>query len=83
MTGAGGAARFALTGWVFLEAGFTVRWRRGDPVAYVFRGDQLDNHGKAGVLDTIAVSPAGWTDLREIRQVGQRWVQRRRPSAVA
>jgi len=52
-------------------------------VAYVFRDQQMDNRGTVGVLDTIAVPPAGWTDLREIRQVGQRWVQRRRPSAVA
>jgi len=25
------------------------------------------------VVDTITVSPSGWTDLVEIRQVGQRW----------
>jgi len=29
------------------------------------------------------VPPSGWTDLGEIRQVGQRWLQRQRPSAVA
>ena len=68
---------------MFLEAGFTIRWRRGDPVAYVFQGQQLDNHATAGVLDTIAVPSAGWTDLAQIRQVGQRWLQRRRSSAVA
>jgi len=83
VSGTGGAARFAVVGWVFLEAGFTVRWRRGDPVAFVFRGQQLDRHGPAGVLDTIAVPASGWTDHVEIRQVGQRWLQRRRPSTVA
>jgi hypothetical protein len=84
VTGTGATPRFALTGWVYLDAGYTIRWQRGDPVAFVFRGQQMDNHGKAGVLTTIAVPPSGWTDLGEIRQVGQRWLQqRRRPSAVA
>ncbi len=83
MTGTGATPRFALTGWVFLDAGYTIRWQRGDPVAFVFRGQQMDNHGKAGVLTTIAVPAMGWTDLAEIRHVGQRWFQRRRPSAVA
>jgi len=68
---------------VFLEACYTIRWQRGDPMAFVFRGQQLDHHGTAGVLDTIAVPLAGWTDHVEIRQVGQRWLQRRRPSTVA
>ncbi len=70
MTGTGATPRFALTGWVFLDAGYTIRWQRGDPVAFVFRGQQMDNQGKAGVLTTIAVPPSGWTDLGEIRQVG-------------
>lgn len=83
MTGGGSPPRFALAGWVYLESGYTIRWRRGDPVAYVFRGQQMDNHGKAGALETIAVPPAGWTDLAEIRHVGLRWLQRRRASAVA
>lgn len=47
-------------------------------MACVFRGEQMDNHGKAGVLDTIGVPPAGWADLNEIRHVGHRWLQRRR-----
>ena len=84
MTGTGRASNSnRLVGWVFLEAGYTIRWRRGDPVALVFRGQQLDHHGTAGLLDTIAVPAPGWTDLGEVRQVGQRWLQRRRPSAVA
>ncbi len=32
----------------------------------------------AGVLDTIPVSPSGWTDLAEVRLVGQRWLHRQR-----
>ena len=26
--------------WVYLDAGYTMRWRRGDPVAVVFEGRQ-------------------------------------------
>lgn len=81
MTGTGATPRYALVGWALLDAGYTIRWRRGDPVACVFRGDQMENHGKAGALDTIPVPPAGWTDVAEIRRAGQRWL--RRPSEVA
>ncbi|MGH3773444.1 MAG: hypothetical protein ACRDRW_18975 [Pseudonocardiaceae bacterium] len=31
----------------------------------------------AGVLDTIPVAPTGWTDLAEIRLLGQRWLRQR------
>ncbi|MPZ67491.1 MAG: hypothetical protein GEU83_19020 [Pseudonocardiaceae bacterium] len=65
-------------GWVFLDVGYTIRWRRGDPVAHALRGNQMDNHGMAGVVDTISVLPSGWTDLAQIRQVGQRWVRQQR-----
>jgi hypothetical protein len=30
----------------------------------------------AGVLDTVPVSPSGWTDPAEVRLVGQRWPHR-------
>jgi hypothetical protein len=30
------------------------------------------------VLDTIPVLPAGWTDLAEVRQLGQKWIRVRR-----
>jgi hypothetical protein len=42
----------------------------------------MENYGKAGVPGTIAVPSSGWTDLGEIRQVRQRWLQRE-PSLVA
>jgi hypothetical protein len=68
-------------GWVFLdrhrEDGFTIRWRRGDRVAYVLHGQRIGDHGMADVLGTIPVLPAGWTDLAEIRLLGQRWVRGR------
>jgi hypothetical protein len=66
-------------GWVFLDRrrtdGLTIRWRRGDPVAYVLDGRRLGDHAMIGVLDTIPVVPTGWTDLAEIRQLGQRWLR--------
>ncbi len=65
-------ARAAPVGWVQLPGGYTIRWRRGDHVAHVLPGNRTDDHGMSDVLGTIAVSPSGWTDLAEIRQVGQR-----------
>lgn len=78
MNSTGRIAKITPVGWVFLSEGYTIRWRRGDPVAYALRGDQMDNHGMAGVVDTIPVPPAGWTDLVQVRQVGQRWLHRQR-----
>ena len=78
----GEAARSSpVVGWVFLdrrrENGVTIRWRRGDRVAYVLDGRRVGDHGMAEVLDTVPVLPAGWTDLAEIRLLGQRWVRGR------
>jgi hypothetical protein len=71
----------AVVGWVFLDRhrhdGYTIRWRRGDLVAYVLSGQRVGDHGMSEVLGTISVLPAGWTDLVEIRQLGQRWVRGR------
>ena len=68
-----------VVGWVFLdrrrEDGYTIRWQRGASVAYVLAGKQLCSHQSADVLDTIPVSPSGWTDLAEIRLIGQRWLR--------
>ncbi|MGH4014073.1 MAG: hypothetical protein ACRDSL_09125 [Pseudonocardiaceae bacterium] len=58
--------------------GITIRWRRGESVAYVLDGQRIgDDTTVAGVLDTIPVAPTGWTDLQEIRLLGQRWVRHR------
>ena len=46
-------------------------------MAHVLSGQQVGNHGMAEVLDTISVSPSGWTDLAEVRLTGQRWLRRR------
>lgn len=56
------------TGWVYLHSGnCTICWRRGDDVAYVLSGRQLESYpgetpgGTA--LAVIKVSPRGWVDL--------------------
>lgn len=66
------------TAWVYLHpADLTIRWRRGDDVAYVFSGRQMQTYPdeSPGVepLAVITVPPRGWADLAEIRRVGQRW----------
>ena len=73
----GARPKVAPVGWVHLEGRYTIRWRRGDPVEYVL------DLGMAGVLDTIPASPSGWTDLAEVRLVGQRWLHRQRTQQSA
>lgn len=79
MTKGGATPITAVVGWVFLDRhrhdGYTVRWRRGDALAYVLSGKKLGDHGMADVLGTIPVLPAGWTDLTEVRVLGRRWVR--------
>lgn len=70
------------TVWAYLRSGnCTIRWRRGDEVAYVFSGKRLETYPdeqlSVDLLATIAVSPRGWVDLGEIRRVGQRWLRAR------
>ena len=59
MSRGGPAARTAAVGWVYLPAGYTIRWRRGDPAAHMLGGQHLGSHGMTGVVDAIAVLPAG------------------------
>lgn len=70
------------TAWVYLQSGnCTIRWQRGDDVAYVFSGRQMETYPdeplRVKVLATIEVSPQGWADLAEVRRVGQRWLRSR------
>lgn len=67
--------------WVYLSAGsgYTIRWERGDQVAYVFAGKQMETYPDTSVavpvLATITVSSSGWTDLAQIRLVGEQWLR--------
>jgi hypothetical protein len=71
------------TAWVYLHQGdCTIRWQRGDTVAYVFEGRQLESYPdetlRIEILATIPVSPKGWTDLTHVRRVGEHWVKAKR-----
>lgn len=65
-----------ITGWVFIDRhrhdGFTIRWKRGDLLAYVLSGQRVGDHGMSDAIGTIPVLPGGWTDLAEIRALGRR-----------
>ncbi|MGH3686528.1 MAG: hypothetical protein ACRDRU_24540 [Pseudonocardiaceae bacterium] len=77
----GATPRPSPVGWVFLDRhrqdGLTIRWRQGDRVAHVLDGQRIGDHGMADIVGTIPVLPAGWTDLAEIRLLGQRWARGR------
>jgi hypothetical protein len=71
------------TAWVYLPAGdCTIRWQRGDKVAYIFAGKQLqacpDGPSRGEALDTITVPSKNWTDLAQVRRTGEKWVNARR-----
>jgi hypothetical protein len=74
--------------WAYLPSGdCTICWRRGDHAAYIFDGKQLETYPDAPlrvkVLDTIPVSPQGWTDLGHVRLLGENWVKARRQRCQA
>ena len=80
MTRGGATPKTTPIGWAFLtrsgEGGITVRWRRGEAMAYILEGLRIGDHTTvAGVLDTIPVASTGWTDLAEIRLLGHRWLR--------
>lgn len=64
------------TGWVYLRAGCTIRWQRGDREAYLLTGNTVGSWTMEGLLATIPVTRGGWTDLTEVRSIGERWTRR-------
>jgi hypothetical protein len=69
------------TGWVYLRsANCTIRWQRGDKVAYIIEGKQTEANSDEGgeVLATIPVSSTGWTDLADVKLAGENWVKAKR-----
>jgi len=77
------APAYRPTAWAYLPSGdCTIRWQRGDNVAYIFEGKQLEAYSdkplKVEVLDTIPVLPKGWTDIAHVRRIGENWVRAKR-----
>ncbi len=71
------------TACTYLPAGdCTIRWKRGERVAYIFPGKQLETYPddklRVETLATIPVSPTGWTDLADVKLAGENWVKARR-----
>jgi hypothetical protein len=64
-------------GWLYLPEGYTVCWQRGDKVAYIFKGKQMNAYPGKTALGTVPVSPTGWTDVADIRAAGERWLKQR------
>ena len=70
-----------LVGWAFIDGdrhhGFTIRWARGEPYAYVLAGKRMHDHATEGpqVLAAIPVVAAGWSEHKQIRELGMRWVR--------
>ena len=65
--------------WVVVQDGsrvFTLRWRRGDQVAYVLAGARIGYCGAEAVA-TIPVPSAGWSDLQQVRDRAQAWLTER------
>jgi hypothetical protein len=56
-------SKYSTDRWVFIDQhryyGYTIRWRRGDTVAYVLRGKKLGDHGMADVLGHYSGFTAG------------------------
>ncbi len=54
MNRGGAAPKTAPVGWAFLdrqrEDGITIRWRRGERLAYVLGGQRVGDHGMNEVL---------------------------------
>ena len=70
------------TGWVYLHsANCTIRWQRGDKVAYILEGKQPDANSDEGTLAVLAIIPVssmGWTDLAQVKLAGENWVKAKR-----
>lgn len=71
------------TVWVYLPSGAcTIRWQRGDNIAYFFEGKQLETYPdetlRVEVLATVPVSSKGWADIADVRRVGENWVKAKR-----
>ncbi len=84
MSGPGGIVlAYHPTAWIYLASvDCTIRWQRGDTVAYIFAGEQLSTYPdealRVTILDTIPVPSTGWTDIAQVRLVGENWIKAKR-----
>lgn len=83
MNNGAAAPTYRPTAWAYLASGdCTIRWQRGDKVAYIFEGKQLETHPNQAltvtILDTIPVQTKGWTDLAHVQRLGEAWVSTKR-----
>lgn len=74
--------------WAYLRSGdCTIRWQRGDKVAHILPGQQMDAYPdkrlRKEALATIPVLPNGWTDLAHVRLTGENWVKANRQRCQA
>lgn len=80
MSRGGAVTAYRPTAWAYIPSGHcTVRWQRGDKVAYVLPGKELETYPdealRVKVLDTISVAREGWTDLEHVQMIGEYWVK--------
>lgn len=80
MSHGGAAPAYHPTAWAYLTSGnCTIRWQRGDDVAYIFPGKELktfpDEAPSIKAIDTIPVARKGWTDITHVRLTGEAWVK--------
>jgi hypothetical protein len=83
MTHGAAAPAYRPTAWAYLASGdCTIRRQRGDNVAYIFEGKQLETYPdeplKVEVFDTIPALPKGWTEIDYVRRIDENWVRVRR-----
>jgi hypothetical protein len=83
MSRGGSMPAYRPTAWVYLPSGdCTIRWQRGDKVAYIFEGRQLETYPdetpKVPVVATIPVPAKGWIDIANVRRVGEDWAKAKR-----
>lgn len=75
MKSGGAVATARPTAWVYLvKHDCTIRWQRGDREACALRGKKIGEWSTEGMIGRIPVLPAGWTDLSEVRLIGERWL---------
>ncbi len=80
MSHGGAVLKPAPVGWVFLDATATTGTLYGGGAVMRWRMCSMATRSAisvVGVLDTVPVSPSGWSDLAEIRALGQRWLRQR------